>query len=250
MPARPSWKSCPLGPRYAPKRAAALAAEELRLPRSRLFPPRHQPPQRRHQTRRRAAQLLMMMQRQLPQHPLALRRQHQQHFPPVVLRPLSPHVASFFQPVDQLHRAVMLNLHPVRQLPDPRSNSLRHPLDGQHELVLSPLQPGRLHGALAEVQKLPNLVPELGQCLVVRQGKFLHPAWLVSCCDSPSISWDDRYRKPTAIARHPASLLSPPPYRILSPQIWVPHFSRAFCARSGIPEPTPRSPRDPALHPP
>src|ERR1019366_3589047 len=71
---------------------------------------RHQPPQRCRQTRRRAPQLIVMMQRQLSQHPFALRRQRQQHLAPVVLRPFPLHVPPTLKPVNQFHRAVMLNV--------------------------------------------------------------------------------------------------------------------------------------------
>src|ERR1035437_9371256 len=147
---------------------------------------RHQPPQRCRQTRRRAPQLIVMMQRQLSQHPFALRRQRQQHLAPVVLRPFPLHVPPTLKPVNQFHRAVMLNVHPIGQFPDPWPHPVRHSLDGQHELVLPHLHARRAHGLLAEAQKLPNLVPELRQSLVIRQGELLH-AQSVSCRDSPRL---------------------------------------------------------------
>ena len=118
----------------------------------------------------------MMMQRQILQYPLTLPRERQQHFAPVILRPLPSHIPACFQTVHQLDCAVMLNLHPVRQFANARPHSLRHSLDGQHKLILAPFQPGCLYRPLAEMQKLPNLVPKLGQGLIVRQGKPLHAA--------------------------------------------------------------------------
>src|ERR1700728_124343 len=76
----------------------------------------------------------------------------------------------------------MLNLQAVGHFPNPRPHSLRNPLDGQHELVLRQLHSSRPHGVLTGAQELPNLVAELGQSLIIRQGELLH---------AQSISWAD-----------------------------------------------------------
>ncbi len=52
----------------------------------------------------------------------------------------------------------------------------RHALDGQHQLILAPLQACILYHLLAEVKEAADLVTELRQCLVVGQGKLLHAA--------------------------------------------------------------------------
>ena len=100
------------------------------------------------------------MQCQLFQHLLTLGREDQQHFPPVLLSSLPSHVAASFQSINQLHRAVMLHMQPVRQFPNPRPQSLRHSFDRQHQFILPFLEPRRLHGAIAESIKFPNLIPE------------------------------------------------------------------------------------------
>src|SRR5580704_7847385 len=80
------------------------------------------------------------------------------------------------QPVYQLHRAMMLNLHPACQFANARTNTFRHALNGEHKLILAALQAGLLYGPLAEVEELANLVAELGQSLIVRQRELFHSA--------------------------------------------------------------------------
>src|SRR5271166_798954 len=57
-----------------------------------------------------------------------------------------------------------------------RTYSSRHTFDGQHQLILAPLQAGLLHSLLAEMKEAADLVTELGQGLVIRQGEPLHAA--------------------------------------------------------------------------
>src|SRR5579862_6430194 len=105
-------------------------------------------------------------------------RMHIQHHSAVEL--VNRLVSAGFEPVHQLHRAVMLNMHPVGELSDPRPHSLRYTLDGQHELVLPPLQPSGLHCHFAEMQEFPDLIPKLSQRLIVWQVKFPHTADCIS----------------------------------------------------------------------
>ena len=84
--------------------------------------------------------------------------------------------ASGLQAVHQFHGAVVADLHAVGQFANPRPHPGRHALDGQHELILAPLQARLLHHLLAEVEKAANLVTELRQRLIVRQGELLHAA--------------------------------------------------------------------------
>ena len=129
------------------------------------------------------SQLLMMMQGELGQRPFSLRRQRQQDFATVILRPLSPHVSICLEPVSQLDRAVVLNLQLLREFPDPWPHFLRHPLNRKHELVLLFLDSGCAHRLLAEIKKLANLIPEPGQSLIIRQREFFHDP-ILSCSDS------------------------------------------------------------------
>lgn len=124
-----------------------------------------------------------MVQGQFGDDALAFGGEGEQDLATVIAGALASHVAATLQTVDQFDRTVMLNLHAVRQFADARANSARHALDGEHQLILATFQPGGLHGLFAEMQVPANLVPELGQRLVVRQGQPLH-AKIVSCPDS------------------------------------------------------------------
>jgi len=126
-----------------------------------FFLSRHHAPQSGNQLRGRVLQLLMMMQGQLRENLLALRRQGEQHLPPVVLGALPPHKASGLKPVDQFHRTVMLHVQTVGYLPDPRPQPLRHPFDRQHQLILRPFQPRGVYSLVAEREEVANLVTKL-----------------------------------------------------------------------------------------
>src|ERR1700728_1032585 len=116
----------------------------------------------------------------------------------------------------------MLNLQPVGHFPNPRPHSLRNPLDGQHELVLRHLHSSRPYGVLTEAQELPNLVAELGQSLIIRQGELLH-AQSISCADTTAplyratIHMQMRNRQYGAAAAACSSCEAPPPGRTPAP---------------------------------
>ncbi len=116
----------------------------------------------------------MMMQGELRQNALALRGKRQQYLAAVVLGPLAAYIPSPFQAVDQLDRAVVLNLHAVGQFPNARTYSLGYAFDGQHKLILPALQTGCVYGGFTEMQVPANLIPEFRQSLIVRQGQPLH----------------------------------------------------------------------------
>src|ERR1700678_2879747 len=59
------------------------------------------------------AQLLLMVQREFAQYFFAFWSQSQQHLAAVVLGAGAMHEAARFQPVDQLHGAVMADLHAI-----------------------------------------------------------------------------------------------------------------------------------------
>ena len=106
----------------------------------------------------------------------AFRRQIQENFATVAVRAFPAHVPAGFQAVDQFDGAVMLDLHPAGDFANTRAYSIRHAFDGQHELVLTALQARVFYSLFAEMEKLANLIAELGQCLVVREGEFFHSA--------------------------------------------------------------------------
>ena len=86
-----------------------------------------------------------MMQSQFRQHFFTLRGQRQQNLATVVLRPFPADISASFQAIHQFHRAVMPNVHPVSEFPNPRPHFLGDALDREHELVLTRLHPSCPH---------------------------------------------------------------------------------------------------------
>jgi len=126
-----------------------------------VFSTAHNSSQRRNQRRSRTLQFLVMMQSEFGQNALAFGGECQQYLSAVIPRARAPHISPTFQTVDQFHRAVMLNLHPVGQFPNARPHSLGYAFDRKHQLVLPAFQTGCLHRSFAEMQEPANLIPEL-----------------------------------------------------------------------------------------
>lgn len=139
-----------------------------------------------YQLRPDGLQFLPVEHGKLAQGPLAFLGQVDMHSATVGGGPLAPDEASPLQPVDEPHEAVMLELQSLCQFANGRLAPLGQPSDGEEELVLLRLQssgPGRF---LATAEKAPQLVPELGQRLVVSVGRRLHRYRLqaiISCHD-------------------------------------------------------------------
>ena len=110
-----------------------------------------------------SAQLGLVMQRELAQYLFALGSQRKQHLAPVLASAVPPHVTARRQPVHQFDRAVVLNLHPLRQFADSRTRSRRQTLQGQHQLVLPRFETGFPGSLFAEVKKTADLIAQLRQ---------------------------------------------------------------------------------------
>ena len=103
-----------------------------------------------------------MMQRQFLQYFLPLGRQAYVDLSPVIDAAAAANQRPFLQPVDQLDRAVMLNLQALRQVGNACSLFRAYRLGGQHELMLLRLNSCATGSLLAEVQEAPDVVAELG----------------------------------------------------------------------------------------
>ena len=111
-----------------------------------------------------------MMKGQLGENALAFGSECEQDFAAVVLGAIAADISTGLETVDEFDGAVMANLHARGQFADNRADSGGHAFDRQHELVLAALEPRGLHGLLAKMEELPNLVAEFGEGLVVGQG--------------------------------------------------------------------------------
>jgi hypothetical protein len=111
------------------------------------------------------------MLHQFPQNSRRLRRQNQQHFPPVSILALSPHIPGSSQAVQQLHPAVVFNLQPLRQLAHIRTHPGRHSLNGQKHLVLPRLETNGARRYLPGMQVAADLMANFSQALIFTQGE-------------------------------------------------------------------------------
>src|SRR5262245_6397440 len=101
-----------------------------------------------------------MRMRKLLETPLCERSDEQEHLSPGSLaRPLRHEPLRHASP-DELDRAVVRDLEPLREPPDGRSVALRQPADREEELVLLRLEARVTCARLAEIQKAPELVPQ------------------------------------------------------------------------------------------
>jgi hypothetical protein len=86
--------------------------------------------------------------------------QMQNHLAPVSPGPFPAQELSSFEPVHQLHDAVVAQLQPLGKLADARLAAGGQSAQGQHEQVLLRLEVRVARGFLATVQEDPNLVSE------------------------------------------------------------------------------------------
>jgi hypothetical protein len=134
----------------------------------------HQPSQGRHQHGSSSTQFFMMMESQFAEDPFAFGGKSEQNLAAVILGALAAYVTSGFEPIDEFHGAVMTDLHAVGKLLDAGPDACRHALDSQHELILTTLETSLLHGLLAEMEKLTDVITKVRQGLIVRQGELPH----------------------------------------------------------------------------
>jgi hypothetical protein len=107
-------------------------------------------------------------------------RQAHYHLPSILLTGLPRHVSQPLQPVHQFHRTVVLELQTAGQLANSRYNAFRQPLEGQEQLVLLGLHPGRPNLLFAKSQESPDLVTKLGQGAILFQAKILHHLYRIT----------------------------------------------------------------------
>lgn len=88
--------------------------------------------------------------------------------------PEATYESPLFEPIDQPHGTVMPDEKLFRQLPNRGAEIRIQRADRQQHLVLLSLKSFDFGRFLAEMQELPNLVPELSQSPVVGQRKILH----------------------------------------------------------------------------
>jgi len=123
--------------------------------------------QRRNQLRSAGLQLSAMVNRKLAQHALTARGQRNEHLTAVLARALALHQPLFHQPVDELNRAVMLDLQPLGQLADRGAGPVREPLQSQHQLVVLRFDTGLAGRLLTEAQELAYAVAKRGQGAII-----------------------------------------------------------------------------------
>ena len=106
----------------------------------------------------------------MPEYPVPFGGDLDEDFAPVGAGLSPAHEAALGQAVDQLDRAVMLDLNSFGELGDSGLGALGKTLQGKQQLVLAGLEAGRVGSVLAEAEKAPELVAELGEGTVVDGG--------------------------------------------------------------------------------
>jgi hypothetical protein len=126
-----------------------------------------------HERRPHAAQLVPVGQRKAPK-PLFSPRSHpNQHLASINIATVPCRESSLDQAVHQFHRAMMPDLQSLGESPNRRPLCSRQALDGKQELVLLRLDTSGPRFALAEGEEATDLMPKLGQGLVVNRGNHI-----------------------------------------------------------------------------
>jgi hypothetical protein len=127
------------------------------------------------------------MQRQLGKHLLTVRRKLYEDGT-TIFRTARARDQSFLpQPINQLDRAVVLDLQALGKICDARLFPWGLALNGQHNLVVLRLDANVAGCGLAGTKKTPDLVPELRQRLVVGESNAMiahkQVNTIISYCD-------------------------------------------------------------------
>jgi hypothetical protein len=112
-------------------------------------------------------------QRKAPKQLLSPRSHLNQHLASVGSASAPCRESPVDQPVYQFHRGVMPDLEPLSESPNRRPLSLGKAFDGKQELVLLRLETSGPRFSFAEGEKAPDLMPKLGQGLVVNRGNHI-----------------------------------------------------------------------------
>src|SRR5437870_7383139 len=116
---------------------------------------------------------------------LSFTRLFSQNLPAVIGGAQPAEKSPFHEPVGELHGAVMLELHSLRQDADRRFESFRQSLDGHQKLVLLRFNARLSRRGLAETQKATYLIAKFRHCSKV--GPNTH--FIISLYDSIAIRY-------------------------------------------------------------
>ena len=116
-----------------------------------------------------------MVQRSFSLHSFPLERERQKDLATVILSFPSFHISARGKPVHQFHRAVVPDLQPLGQFSNPPARSARKSFQSQHQLMLAGFKSYFANSKFTEVKKASDMVPQIGQGLVVlRCEAFVH----------------------------------------------------------------------------
>jgi len=85
----------------------------------------------------------------------------------VILALVALHISASSKTVHQFYRTVVPDLQPFGQFSDARTSHWGQALEGQHQLVLAGFEAMSTSSQLAEVKKTTDVIPQIGQDLVV-----------------------------------------------------------------------------------
>lgn len=112
------------------------------------------------------------MERELAEKRLTVGREGNKDLPPVCRSPAPRDKTLAHRPINQLDRAVVLQLQPLGEIADRRAFSFGESLQGEHQLVLLGFQRRRVGRLLAEMNEAPDLKAELRQRPILGNGNL------------------------------------------------------------------------------
>src|SRR6266516_173766 len=104
------------------------------------------------------------------QHSFALLRQSHEYVTLGVSESSALYERVAFCSIHEFHGTVVPDMQLFCQRADCRLSSVRKSLNGEQKLILPLLNPSSSGCAIAEIQILPDVIPNLGQCLVLFVG--------------------------------------------------------------------------------
>lgn len=126
-----------------------------------------------HEGRPHAAQLVLVGLGKAPKQLFTPHSHLDQDLASVDIATASCRESSLDQAIHQFHGAVMADLETFGENPNGRTLSLGEALDGKQELVLLGLEASGPRFAFAEREEATDLIPKLGQGMVVDRGKHI-----------------------------------------------------------------------------
>ena len=128
-----------------------------------------------HERRPRRTKFPAMVEREFAEQRVAVGGERDKDLPPINCASATFDKPLTHRPINQLNRAVMLQLEPLGEVADRGAFSFGEAFQGEHQLMLLRLQPRRVGGLLAEMNEATDLEAKRRQRPILRNGKIALP---------------------------------------------------------------------------